>query len=346
MEKWKKKNRRRRVFLLALALLFTAALFTTSTYAWFTANKSVKVDSISVNIAAQNGIQISADGTNWKSIVQVNDLAGAKTGQYSGAVNQLPTTMQPVSTIGEIDATTKKLKMFYGQIINDATTGAQKLKADAQTDADGATGNYVAFDLFFKVDSAEDLFLTGSSGVRVAENAEDTGIRNASRIAFLNLGNTASSSALNVIQNIGNNEGDTPTTYIWEPNNDSHKDSAIGHARDNYGVTITAGDGQNPVSYSGLKAAITQENAVPVIVSTPQLYSTRDADYFANVDPIYKTQTAFSNTASNKLQIFSLQQGITKVRVYMWIEGQDVDCENNASGGSISFDLSFTTVAE
>ena len=41
-------------------------------------------------------------------------------------------------------------------------------------------------------------------------------------------------------------------------------------------------------------------------------------------------------------KIFALTAGITKVRVYMWIEGQDVDCENTASGTDISYNLQFT----
>ncbi len=344
MEKYKKKNRKRRIFILALALLFTAALFTTSTYAWFTANKTVKVESISVNIAAQNGIQISADGTNWKSIVQVSDLLGAKTGQYAGAVNQLPETMEPVSTIGEIDSSSKKLKMFYGQVINDEDTGANKLKASLETDTDGETGKYVAFDIFLKVDDDESLYLTAASGVKVANNATDTGIRNASRVAFLVLGHTASSETLPTIQSIGNNTGDSPVCYIWEPNNDYHEDSAIGHARDNYGVTIVQGGGQDPIPYSGVKNAIAEADAVPIIVSQPTLYTTRNADYFDTVTVNYATDTAFNTDNDNKLEIFPLTEGITKVRVYMWVEGQDVDCENNASGGSITFDLSFTTV--
>ena len=32
-------------------------------------------------------------------------------------------------------------------------------------------------------------------------------------------------------------------------------------------------------------------------------------------------------------KVFSLKAGITKVRMYMWIEGQDVDCIANASHG-------------
>ena len=33
---------------------------------------------------------------------------------------------------------------------------------------------------------------------------------------------------------------------------------------------------------------------------------------------------------------------INKLKVYAWIEGQDVDCENGASGTGISFNLGFT----
>ena len=49
-----------------------------------------------------------------------------------------------------------------------------------------------------------------------------------------------------------------------------------------------------------------------------------------------------SNNNSN-ISAFELQEGISKVRVYLWVEGQDVDCENNASIGDIVFDLQFTT---
>jgi hypothetical protein len=38
---------------------------------------------------------------------------------------------------------------------------------------------------------------------------------------------------------------------------------------------------------------------------------------------------------------FTLPAGISKVRFYLWIEGQDVDCENNASGDAISFNMNF-----
>ena len=42
----------------------------------------------------------------------------------------------------------------------------------------------------------------------------------------------------------------------------------------------------------------------------------------------------------------TLTAGITKIRVYMWVEGQDVDCENQASGSDISFNLQFAVDGE
>ena len=99
MEKTTKTNRvrRRRLLLLLIALLFTMVLFTSSTYAWFTANKTVKVSTLTVNVAAQNGIQISTDGTNWKSIIQTTDITGVHDTSYTASVNQLPATLEPVS---------------------------------------------------------------------------------------------------------------------------------------------------------------------------------------------------------------------------------------------------------
>ena len=61
--------------------------------------------------------------------------------------------------------------------------------------------------------------------------------------------------------------------------------------------------------------------------------------YFDNVNVAYYTKNNFQE---NK-EIFSINQGVTKIRVYMWLEGQDVDCENNASVGEISLNLQLST---
>ena len=63
-----------------------------------------------------------------------------------------------------------------------------------------------------------------------------------------------------------------------------------------------------------------------------------DATYFSKVTT--KWATTANNTATKEFA--QLSAGVTKIRVYMWVEGQDVDCENGASGTDITFDLQFT----
>ncbi|MBR1385919.1 MAG: hypothetical protein IJ568_03715 [Bacilli bacterium] len=337
MERKKSKNRKRRLLILLIALFFTTIMFTTTTYAWFTANKTVTVSKLTVNVAAQNGIQISADGTNWKSIVQTEDLKGVKANTYSGAMNtnQIPESMEPVSTVGTIDSD-GHMEMFYGTVGSNAG-GDYILTATKETDTSGTTGRYIVFDLFFKVNAATDLFLTTNSGVTTTDTT-DTGIKNASRVGFVILGNTDAGSSLTAIQSLAGSGASTPK-YIWEPNYDVHTAASVAHAHDTYGETTTVGPDAAAVPYAGVKAAIADTANVLVQTSSALEYTTRNSDYFATVTPNYQTKDSFS---ANQ-QIFSLQKGVTKVRIYMWIEGQDVDCQNAASGGTISYDLQITT---
>ena len=340
MENRKRRRSKRRLFILALALLFTAALFTTSTYAWFTANKTVKIEQLKVNVEAQNGIQISADGTNWKTLVQTQDFKDVRTTTYQSVVNQIPTSMSPVSTIGTVDDN-GQMEMFYGTVGSD-DNGNAILTATKETDQDADSGKYIAVDVFFKVDSEEDVYITPASGVNAyaaSGTPLDKGIKNAARIAFVNLGHTNSGDTTGHIQGLGIGSGLTRTTTIWEPNYNTHTDSAVGQARDVYGATISAGDENAALAYSGVKAEIATGDHVLLNVSSPTLYSTRNENFFATVNPQLKTVYDFSS----QFLAFHLQAGITKFRIYMWVEGQDVDCENNASGDDISFDFQFTT---
>ena len=329
----KGRRNKRRLLLLLISLLFTMVLFGSSTYAWFTANQTVQVSRLTVNVAAQNGIQISADGTNWKSIVQTTDITGAQAGAYEDAVNQIPATLEPVSTVGNIDEN-GMMEMYYGTVGTNAG-GEYILTATKSTETNGTTGKFIAFDLFFKVDAATDIFLTTNSGVRSIGDS-DKGIKNASRIGFVVLGNTASGSSVSDIQ--GLNNGTASHKYIWEPNYDVHTAAAVSHARDTYGVTTTQ-TGGSLLAYSGVKAPIASTDNVLVRQAHATDYSETYEDFFDDVTITYSTIAGFSE----QQQIFSLQTGVTKVRIYMWIEGQDVDCENAASGGDIAYDLQITT---
>lgn len=340
LRKQRQKRRKYRLLILLLLLFGTGTLLTTSTYAWFTSNKNVSVESLQVNIEAKNGIQISADGTNWKAMVQRTDLAGAKTGKYQAAVNQLPTILEPVSTAGVPDAN-GRLPMYYGVIETSETaahngqyiltTTKEEEKDDSARVPGDPAGKYIAFDLFFKVNTETQVYLNAGSGVTTTD-AQDTGIKNAARIALVNLGNIADGSALDAIQALNN--GATSTVTLWEQNYDVHTPAGVKQAKDVYGHD-TMENGAPAISYKGVIDTITK--AEDILQS-----DTSSETKFKSVDPTIKTVAGFTKNQA----LFSLPAGITKIRVYMWVEGQDVDCENNASGGTIKFDLKITTNAE
>lgn len=327
----RKQNRRKRkkyrLLILLLLLFGTGIMLATSTYAWFTANKTVSIGTLQVQIEAKNGIQISADGTNWKSIVQKTDLTSASA-TYAAAKNQLPDILEAVSTGGVVNAD-GQLPMYYGNIGTNAA-GNYILTATKETDANGTTGKYIAFDLFFKVDKETDIWITPTSGVKTTD-ANDTGIKNASRIGFVVLGNTTAGAALTDIQAL--NKGVSSSTYIWEPNYNIHTPAGIANARDVYGVTTTADGAILP--YSGVISDIADVDDVLLGNATQE----KDAAKFKDVTIAYKTKANYTHY----IPAFKLSNGITKVRIYMWVEGQDVDCENNASNGNITFDLQITT---
>jgi len=341
MEKWKKKSRR--LLLLLMLLICTGAMLSTATYAWFTSNKVVSLKTINVQVEAQNGIQISTNGTTWKPAITNDDILAG----YSGSVNQLPLSLKPVSTSGNIDSD-GHLEMFYGDVKASGdlfylTATKETDKAETVIDVDDpayrTTGKYLAFDVFLKVndDDGTPVYLTTSSGV-TSNNVDlsDAPIKNATRIAFITVGHKEDGAALTDIQ--GLNAGESSSLLIWEPNYNVHTTSAITHAKDTYNLEITAD--QAKVPYDGIKAVISSDANVLVGDANVTKYSNLFGT--VNTDIATKAGTGFDTYQS----LFTLQKGITKVRIYVWVEGQDVDCENNASGGDLNINLQISTNSE
>ena len=339
-----------RLLFLLVAFILTLIGLTTSTYAWFTSNYTVTVQTIDVNVSSGSGIQISTDAETWKSMIIQSDITGATT-KYPAAVNQIPTSsdqINPVSTVKQVyvNATDRTgtagsgpsvgLHMFKGTIVSDEGTGTNYLNTQSQVD--GTDINYVAFDLFLKLDFREtgnkQIYLTSNTGITTASDGAHTNIEYAGRMGFVIQGSGDSTTEPATLRAIKGDSGST--VLIYEPNYDVHTNNGLVNGRDNYGITGYAATGNaTAVPYYGVKAAFAYDSTVPNS-GTP--LNSQDPDKFAAVTPDLKT------TAANA-QNFTFTQlpvGVTKIRVYMWVEGQDIDCENTASGGKISFNLGFS----
>lgn len=324
--KEEKNDNRKKVLTAFLMLIVTAVSLTTASYAWFTENTTVSVEDIEVTVDASNGIQISTDAQKWKANITNTDISAG----YTGATNQLPSKLSPVSTIGDVETTTGFMKMYKGNLVADTTIpSGYRLEATRSLESAGADGSagtegdFVAFDLFVLATQATSIYLTGSSDV--VTSGTDKGLKNAARLAFLYQGSTTAGNytTARTLKGASSHSAGTTSNVIWEPNSTTHTDYGIAQAA-NYGKTIT--DGQAVTPYHGIKADITAENKVDYTATTDT--------YFAAVTP--DILTTVGNGANSTLP-FNLAVGINKIRVYAWIEGQDYDCENNASGTKVIF---------
>lgn len=330
----KKSKRRADVKSSILILLLIAILLIASTYAWFTANTKVTVSTLDVHVEAKNGLQISTNAVDWKSVISNEDIT---TNAYSGHVNAVPTVMEPVSTVGEVDTNTGYLKMYYGTVTSNEVTGKSEIVASQVTETAGTENNkFIAFDLFFKVDSETQLRMTTGSNVVPKEGTADSGLKNAARVAFLKEGNAVAGSGAETYTGLhGAKDLGVGDTYFWEPNADAHTNPAK-----ESGVSFGINTSKTPVDCYGVKSEFaTVKNGVDKVLLSDAMTGA-NTDYFAKVTPTYVTNEVMADTT-----VFSLTAGVTKVRIYMWIEGQDVDCENSASGSDIAYNLQFEVVS-
>lgn len=328
------KKKKRKILLSLIMVLFVGVILTASTYTWFTANRVVTVESLDVNVSTTAGLLISTDAINWKTIVTKDDIQNAS-GTYPDAVNQLPAdTTEPVSSAGEVDAGTGFMNMYKGTLTANDLGSFVDLTATKSTEENGTDGDFIAFDLFFQTNKETTLYLTNNSNVIAGDT--DTNIQNATRVALVPQGNISDTSNSSGAQAL--HATDSTGLVIWEPNADQHSSGAVANAANyDYVGAITAGTGNATLKYYGVKAPITPAEDVDSINPT----------YFTDMDTTgFIHDTPASGISENAYEeVLQLQAGITKVRVYMWVEGQDVDCENNASGGDLLYNLQFSSLA-
>lgn len=358
----KRKNSKSRLLLLILLLILTLGIGTVGTYAWFTSNKVVDVTDLEVQVRAVNGLEISSDAETWGVRVTKEDLVDG----YVGDTNQLPDILGASSTTGTV--TDSLMDMYFGKVTTSCADGSTNCDSPVYrlttekpaeikcydsvgvNENDGTVSNcngkyYMAFDIFLKVDQDSELLLTQNANV-LNTDANDLGIKNSTRVAFVVQGNIPYDQYRDGIEN----EDGTTTTgpaaaralngatadnvYIWEPNADAHTSSGVAAALKYYGITTS--DGSSRLSYEGVKANILSTSTD--VVSLTETNSTKWPAYFETVTPEIATNEEHTG-ASTKI---TLAAGVTKVRVYYWVEGQDVDAENDATGSNMKLNLEFT----
>ncbi len=301
---------RKKALLPAIAMVLASVIALSGvTYAWFTTGTTASVSNLDVNVQTANGIQVSLDAKSWKSEIKGSDIVAAITGAtaYSTRIIQVPEgEVAPVSSAANVDAN-GKVEMFFGEYDKDGN-----LRSAKETEANGVGGNFVAFDLFFKSSGAQPLSLsmTNSAVTCVDVNekdengrpvASDEGTEKAVRVAFVPYGTKGTAEEARALTSY------TGKALVWEPN-------AFNHVSDDVSTGVKA--------YNGFTAEF---ESVP-----------EESLGEGQVEPV----STHTDTA-NDMNVLDLEAGISKVRVYVWLEGQDVDCINEISFGDFSVKMTF-----
>ena len=225
----------------------------------------------------------------------------------------------------------------------------------------------------------EAIYLTNNSKVEVGSTGvRNTGIENSVRVAFAQIGRViATTTTASTIQGItcatnGTVTGICRTAQIWEPNDTDHVEDALRW----YNTTCkqrTGATTNDAASYSGACGVVVDGQAYPTYAIGKEIeavnavdvydgaafnkYTTDiaateasaisaesgDAGKYLYAFP-YFTDTMKLKTGTERPAFITLApNSITKVRVYIYIEGQDIDNYDFASiGKQIAVNFGFT----
>lgn len=309
-----KKTIKKRAFVSAIAMLIVSAIvLTSSTFAWFSMSKQATVEQMDLTVSSPEGIQISANASAWTASLTNDDFfnvdSTSRYKAYDNNINLLPKDLIPISSSMYAFNATTGAANFFKAVLNDA--GQATVTAVTQSKETQDDAGLVAFDIFFKVAAETKVYF----GTSVFTDSSSSDILTALRVAFSNMGNTSSTVAQDAID-LKSPKSASTIMYEVDTENRSADSLAKGNVK-----------GYIATKYIGDKQAAGKVNADSVLTNA---YCSAPAC------------SEIKSTAAAADKSFTLKAGVTKMRVYIWVEGNDVDCRNSVAGATLSVALKFT----
>ena len=366
-KKNKKKSEMNSMFFIILLAL---VIFIISTYAWFSTQRNVSITNLTGTVEVAEGLEISLDAKNWSNglVLGQNKEAGELSiidDAYSGHRNISPTEMLPVSTLGLVSGSQTDLQMLRGKITNSIQLSEIVAMVETDTNPDSTTyPGYFAFDVFLKNSSKQDdiddvLQLNYDSSLEIMETEKSsTGLQNTARVAFAKYNGTSDVMAdqatiLKETAGIGVGAGTSQITdvAIWEPNSSDHVDYIV---QNNNKIT---GAGANFTATTQMDTYALKSNSIGATIADIYKWDGSESN-LAVQNVLQTTKSADDYTISEGVQnLVSTRDGtstfgiapnaVSRIRIYLWLEGQDVDCINYAShGGGIRVNIGLVKGSE
>lgn len=315
------------IFLIGVILLV-------STYAWLSTSLNVMIKEFNMVVSKNSGLTISFDGIDFSSSVEISKelLIDDLKKTYPNNLSQWASNgLIPVSSPGIPNSNASQFDIYASGGVhyknkkkeNGFITTSKVIENSIRS-----FNSYLAFDIFLKNDSGspidDNLFLDYSSSITLDSKSTEQieGLVNSMRVGFVKIGSVPHNASVNEIQNVSCNNN--CEMVIYEPNSTKHTETSIKKASE-YNVELINGE------YYPTFSCIKEGGPVYVkdsVSGSPNL----DLNYYGLQNTI--TEYDFSKP------LFKIPNAITKLRIYVWIEGQDIDSlETDSEGADISISI-------
>lgn len=334
------RRERRNKPLTIFSIFALGVLLLVSTYAWFSTSLNVQVRTFNMVVTRNSGLTISLDAINYDSyvdiskVILIDDLKNLYPNNLSQWANN---GMIPVSSPGITDPNSYFFDLYGSGGVRyknsrrqeDGFVSTVKMREDARREYN----SYIAFDLFLRNDTgspiSDNLYLDAGTGITMTDeestSEEMTGLVNSARIGFVKVASVPLNTDPSIVQNLQCNND--CKSAIYEPNDRLHTVLSIERAL-KYGLHLE--DGVSFPTYAYKRAG-----GPFYVKDTISGAANLNMDYFQLQETI--TDDTYENTP-----LFELPNGVTKVRVYVWLEGQDIDSlETDSEGTDITITINF-----
>lgn len=319
-----------------LVAVFFGILFIFSSYAWFSTNLNVKVKMFKLSVSKNSDLSISFDGINYDYTIELTQdfILNELENTYPTHNSQWNANgFIPVSSRGVTNPNDPRFEFYE-------TSGVlyKKKKIDdgflytklATEETPRKYNSYIAFDVFIKNKNGsprpDNLYFNGDTSIVTLEDIEDEmlGLVNSFRVGVVKVGSADLEATPEELQAITCNND--CKSIIYEPNSKNHTELSIERAK-KFDVDLVDGIEFPTYAYKKAGGPIYLYNSVS---GSPNI----DEEYFELQETI--TEDDFNEP------LFTIPNAVTKVRIYIWIEGQDIDSlETHSDGTEVDINLSF-----
>lgn len=315
------KKKRRGLFVFYIyGLLILAVLLSAASYAWFSLSRTPRVSDLGLHIVSAHGLELAAtaDAQEWTQQLD-----------FLGLVDETA-PLRPATWSEERQQFFAARYGVDGRLTDDW----QPLTDNNNANRNNAYGYYTKATFYARTGQSVKVFL--SPAVEVEEGLQGAGtyvigtpVWNAQEILHDNGGNGAEC-AVRVgfrITKLGIDgqplAGETPQLIIYEPNTDSHLEGESGYTPT---PSIDGTDHLVPEDRLILQTTSSWREAYPV-----------EREVLIHELGAFTTET----------QLFQLEPGETaQIELYLWLEGQDVDCTNRIDSAQILANIQFDAQAD